>query len=61
MFRMLEAGEACLPDAPAGRRYYLPRDAGLEARIRKRLARLRGEPEPEADGPGGEGEGGRPS
>jgi putative ATPase len=36
-------GARYLPDALAGRRYYRPKDAGLEARIRERLARLRGE------------------
>jgi putative ATPase len=37
------AGARYLPDALAGRRYYLPKDAGLEARIKERLARLRNE------------------
>jgi putative ATPase len=34
-------GETYLPDALAGRRYYEPKDAGFEARIAARLARLR--------------------
>jgi len=38
-------GETYLPEKLIGRRYYLPRDSGLEARIRERLARLRGEHE----------------
>jgi len=38
-------GETYLPEKLIGRRYYLPRDSGLEARIRERLARLRGEDE----------------
>ncbi len=37
------AGVTYLPDALAGRRYYEPRDIGVEARIRARLAKLRGE------------------
>jgi putative ATPase len=36
-------GETYLPDELAGRRYYHPRDSGIEARIRQRLAWLRGE------------------
>jgi putative ATPase len=36
-------GETYLPDELVGRRYYEPRDTGFEARIAKRLARLRGE------------------
>ena len=32
-----------LPDALAGRRYYEPSDQGMEAQVRERLARLRGE------------------
>jgi putative ATPase len=36
-------GETYLPEALAGRRYYAPRTSGFEARIRERLARLRGE------------------
>ncbi len=36
-------GATYLPEALAGRRYYEPRDSGLEARIREKLARLRGE------------------
>ncbi len=36
-------GETYLPEKLLGRRYYHPRDSGLEARIRERLARLRGE------------------
>jgi putative ATPase len=42
-------GETYLPEALEGRRYYQPADAGLEARIRERLARLRGRPEPPGD------------
>ncbi len=34
-------GARYLPDALAGKRYYEPKDAGLEARIREKLARLR--------------------
>ena len=30
-----------LPDELAGKRYYHPRDAGLEAKIRDKLARIR--------------------
>lgn len=37
------AGETYLPDALQGRRYYEPRESGLEMRIKERLARLRGE------------------
>ena len=37
------AGETYLPEKLAGRRYYHPRDSGLEARIREKLAHLRGE------------------
>ncbi len=37
------AGETYLPDALAGRRYYEPRNAGFEIKLRGRLARLRGE------------------
>ncbi len=36
-------GETYLPDALAGRRYYEPKDVGIEARIRARLRALRGE------------------
>ncbi len=36
-------GETYMPEKLLGRRYYFPRDSGLEARIRERLARLRGE------------------
>jgi putative ATPase len=36
-------GETYLPDRLVGRRYYVPTDAGLEARIAERLARLRGD------------------
>lgn len=35
-------GETYLPEALEGRRYYRPKDAGFEARIRERLNRLRG-------------------
>lgn len=38
-------GATYLPDELAGRRYYSPKDAGFETRIRARLARLRGEAE----------------
>ncbi|MDQ3032113.1 MAG: replication-associated recombination protein A [Myxococcota bacterium] len=44
------AGETYLPDELAGARYYEPKDAGFESRIKQRLARIRGE------GEGGEGE-----
>jgi putative ATPase len=37
------ADETYLPDELAGRRYYEPRNAGFEIKIRGRLARLRGE------------------
>ncbi|MBX3271387.1 MAG: replication-associated recombination protein A [Sandaracinaceae bacterium] len=37
------AGETYLPDALAGRRYYVPREAGFESKLRARLRRLRGE------------------
>jgi putative ATPase len=52
------AGEVYLPGALAGMRYYLPRDSGLEARIKERLARLRGEHDPGEDSssPGEEGD-----
>ncbi len=36
-------GETYLPDALVDRRYYRPKQEGLEARIAERLARLRGE------------------
>lgn len=36
-------GESYLPDALAGRRYYSPRDSGLESRIAQRLEALRRE------------------
>ncbi len=36
-------GETYLPDALAGKRYYEPKDVGIEARIRARLRSLRGE------------------
>ncbi|HJL03379.1 MAG TPA: replication-associated recombination protein A [Polyangiaceae bacterium LLY-WYZ-15_(1-7)] len=42
-------GETYLPDELAGRRYYHPTANGLEARIRERLARLRGESDPSDD------------
>ena len=35
--------ETYLPDALAGKRYYQPKDVGIEARIRARLKALRGE------------------
>jgi putative ATPase len=35
-------GETYLPDALKGRRYYVPKDSGIEARIRERLTKLRG-------------------
>ncbi len=38
-------GETYLPDALMGSRYYQPRDSGVEARIAKRLKKLRGEEE----------------
>jgi putative ATPase len=38
------AGETYLPDALVGARYYEPKDIGFEARIRQRLAHLRGGP-----------------
>src|SRR5947209_13457888 len=31
----------CLPEALSGRRFYEPKDAGLEAEIRKRLEKMR--------------------
>ena len=37
------AGETYLPDALVGRRYYEPKNAGFEVKLRARLARLRGE------------------
>jgi putative ATPase len=37
------AGETYLPDALVGRRYYEPKNAGFEIKIRGRLARLRGD------------------
>jgi putative ATPase len=46
-------GATYLPTELAGRRYYEPKDQGFEARIKLRLAKLRGEG-------GGEGEGGPP-
>ncbi|MDD5310067.1 MAG: replication-associated recombination protein A [Deltaproteobacteria bacterium] len=36
-------GETYLPDDLAGRRYYVPRESGVEAKIAKRLRWLRGE------------------
>lgn len=38
-------GETYLPDELAGKRYYEPKDVGIEARIRARLKALRGEGE----------------
>jgi putative ATPase len=38
-------GETYLPDALKNRRYYEPKDSGIEARIRERLAKLREEEE----------------
>ncbi len=38
-------GETYLPDALAGKRYYEPKDVGIEARIKARLKALRGERE----------------
>jgi putative ATPase len=35
------AGESYFPDALGERRYYLPTDRGLEAKIAEKLARLR--------------------
>jgi putative ATPase len=35
-------GMDCLPPAHAGRRFYQPTERGLEARIKQRLAELRG-------------------
>jgi putative ATPase len=35
------SGETYLPDALAGRRYYEPKDSGIEARIRERMIKLR--------------------
>jgi len=40
-------GETYLPDELAGRRYYEPKNAGFEIKIRGRLARLRGETDEE--------------
>jgi putative ATPase len=37
------AGETYLPDELVGRRYYEPRESGIEARIAERLRKLRGE------------------
>jgi putative ATPase len=48
------SGETYLPDALAGVRYYEPKDVGFEARIKQRLARLRGG----SDRPGAESGGG---
>ena len=39
-------GETYLPDKLVGRRYYQPRESGVEVRIAKRLRWLRGEEEP---------------
>jgi putative ATPase len=38
-------GETYLPDELEGRRYYNPRDSGIEIRIAERLRKLRGEDE----------------
>jgi putative ATPase len=38
-------GETYLPDELAGRRYYHPRESGIEMRIAERLRKLRGEDE----------------
>ena len=38
-------GETYLPEALEGERFYEPRDVGFEARIKQRLAKLRGEGE----------------
>ncbi len=40
------AGATYLPEALAGRRYYEPKNAGFEIKLRARLARLRGEDQP---------------
>ena len=40
------AGETYFPEKLVGRRYYFPRDSGLEARISERLASLRGDRDP---------------
>ena len=48
-------GETYLPEALVGRRYYAPRESGVEARIAARLRWLRGEGE---GGDGGDGDGG---
>ena len=40
------AGETYFPEKLVGRRYYFPRDSGLEARIAERLASLRGDRDP---------------
>jgi putative ATPase len=37
------AGESYLPERLVGKRYYDPKESGVEARIRERLAKLRGE------------------
>jgi putative ATPase len=42
-------GASYLPDELAGRRYYEPKESGLETRIREKLARLRGEDGGEGD------------
>jgi putative ATPase len=47
------AGETYLPEAIVGQRYYEPKNAGFEIKLRDRLARLRGETKP-GDGEGGE-------
>jgi putative ATPase len=47
-------GETYLPDALLGRRYYEPTEAGLEARIRQRLTRLRMGPDDDPRDAGGD-------
>jgi putative ATPase len=49
------AGVTYLPDELAGRRYYEPREAGFETKLRARLARLRGEGREPGSGEGGQG------
>jgi putative ATPase len=48
------AGQTYLPDELAGARFYEPRNAGFEIKLRDRLARLRG-PEDPTNGGGSTG------
>lgn len=50
------AGETYLPDALLGRRYYEPKNVGIEARIREHVLKLRGDNARAVSERSGEGE-----